>query len=111
MNAVLPTELRTTKTSALQNSLGASGLIAGFAGLIMALSFYNNRKSPNSKKISRDEALNLALNTIADFTSETPKLEHESLKGNSWHFTISNYNVIVNNRRGITNVRRLQKNE
>ena len=107
---LLPATLQKTtkKTGFRHDLLSASSLIAGFAGVILALSFFSNRKSKNAKrKVTRKEALQAAIKSVGDLTPTTPVLESEEFTGNQWHFNISNYKVTVNNRGVVTEVKKV----
>jgi hypothetical protein len=110
--AMLPAAIQKTdkKTSLGSNLLGTSGLIAGLAGVVLAMSFFSNRRSNNSKKnIAREEALQNAIKSVSDLTTSTPVLRFEEYTGKEWHFHFSDYTVTVTNRGLVTEVNRVEE--
>jgi len=107
--ALQKTDKKTTFSSEL---LSASGLIAGLAGVVLALSFFSGRRSSgrSAQRVSRQGALRAALNSVSDLTSN-PVLESEEFTADSWHFSISDYIVTVNSKGTVTEVRRRTKND
>jgi len=109
---LLPVPLQSTpkETGFRQNLLSASSLIAGLTGVILALSFFSNKRSKNAKRrVTRNEALQAAIKSVGDLTSTNPVLESEEFAGNYWHFNISNYKVTVNNRGIVTEVKKVNR--
>jgi len=112
--AALPSVIQKTDNKANSHSdlLGTSGLIAGLAGVILALSFFSIRKSGNSKRhVTRKEALQAAIDSVGDLASATPVLKGEDFTGNEWHFNLSDYAVTVNNRGAVTEIRKAEEND
>jgi hypothetical protein len=110
----LPTTLQKTASNTTLRSglLGASGLIAGLAGIVLALSFFSSRRSSNSKqRVSRQNALQAAVNSVSELTSTTPILENEEFTGNCWRFKLSNYMVTVSNKGVVTEIRKAEEND
>ncbi|MEM3765813.1 MAG: hypothetical protein QXU46_02155 [Candidatus Bathyarchaeia archaeon] len=107
-NALLKTANNTSSRSSL---LGASSLIAGLAGIVLALSFFSNRRSSNSKqRVSRQAALKAAISSVSELMSEPPILENEEFTGQCWRFKLSNYLVTVDGKGMVTEVRRVGEN-
>lgn len=108
-NALLKTANNTSSRSSL---LGASSLIAGLAGIVLALSFFSNRRSSNSKqRVSRQAALKAAISSVSELMSAPPILENEEFAGECWRFKLSNYEVTVDSKGMVTEVRRVEEND
>jgi hypothetical protein len=110
----LPTALQkiANDTRFRSGLLGASSLIAGLAGIALALSFFSNRRSGNSKRrVSREVALKAAISSVSELTSTPPVLQNEEFTGNSWRFKLSNYMVIVDSKGVVTEIRRVEEND
>lgn len=109
----LSTALQKTdkKTAFSTDLLSASGLIAGLAGVVLALSFFSSRRLGRpDQRVTRQDALRAALNSVSDLTSN-PVLEGEEFTADSWHFNISDYMVTVNSKGTVTEVRRRTRND
>jgi hypothetical protein len=92
--------------------LGASGLIAGLAGIALALSFFSNRRSRNSQRcVSRQVALKTAINSVSELMPTPPVLENEEYTGNCWRFKLSDYVVTVDSKGVVTEIRRVEEND
>jgi len=103
---------KVSNTTLRSGLLGASGLIAGLAGIALALSFFSNRRSCNSmQRVSRQTALKAAINSVSELMSTPPVLQNEEFTGNCWRFKLSDYMVTVDSKGVVTEIRRVKEND
>lgn len=110
----LPVAIQGTSSSMTFRSslLSASSLIAGLAGIALALSFLSSKRSSNSKqRVSRQDALKAAIDSVSEILHGPPILENEEFVGNCWRFKLSNYVVTVDSKGVVTQIRRVQEND
>lgn len=92
------------------NILGASGLIAGLAGIALAMSYFSSKGGAKNKKpmATRQEALDTAIKSVAQVSPTSPVLEGEEYAGNNWQFDLSGYRVEVNKEGKVTEIRKVK---
>jgi len=109
----LPAELQKNyEKSTLRSSLlNTSGLIAGLAGVVLALSLFSLRGPKNSSRhVSREEALQAAIDCVRHITSTTPILKSEEFVRNRWRFVLSNYMITVNSKGKVIEIKEVKNN-
>jgi len=110
---LLPAELQKNhgETTLRSSLLNTSGLIAGLAGTVLALSLFSLRKSNNQKhRVSREEALQAAIACVKRVTSTSPILRSEEFVRGHWHFILSNYLVTVSSNGKVIEIREVKNN-
>lgn len=110
----LPEALQKTGSNTTLRSglLGTSSLIAGLAGIVLALSLFSSRRSSNrTQRVGRLAALKAAMNSVVDLMSTPPILEKEEFTGSNWRFKLSNYLVTVNNKGVVTEIRKVEEDD